>query len=78
MNQVRTEYARVFIGPAPKTGSHPGYRGTFRFHPYGLETLSDVEVLLGDLENYDSDWEPLEVRAIIPWHNISLLELGPA
>lgn len=72
-----TQIARVYLGPEPERGPHPGYQGPIRLDARGVHIDSDCQVLEIRDEPViwpDSAWALVETPCLIPWHRIDLIE----
>jgi len=69
---------RVYVGPEPKIGPHPGYRGPIRVDVLGVHIDWDCECLIiGDSVDGawpDSEWQPVLRESLVPWHRVDLIE----
>lgn len=69
--------ARVYLGPEPERGPHPGYLGPITLDQLGAHIGADCEYLsVSDVpaDWPNSEWQPVETRCLIPWHRIDAVE----
>jgi hypothetical protein len=77
---IHEGYARVYAGPAPERGAHPGYRGHIQIDAVGVHLDEDCEWLAVDNDASQpggwpmGEWECFDRPQTIPWHKIDSIE----
>lgn len=77
MSEQHFDYARVYIGPEPESGPHPGYRGPVTATVFGVLVGDSAEWLFIDAvagHVHETTWLLVETRVLIPWHRIHSIE----
>ncbi len=73
MSFAKHAHARVYLGPEPELGPHPGYQGLIIADALGVHIGEDCEYLHisdGPAEWPDSDWVPVMAAVLLPWHRV--------
>jgi hypothetical protein len=74
-------YGRIYIGPEPERGPHPGYRGTLELDGPWVHLKAESTEWLSVSDDSsdgwpDSDWVQLPADVTVPASNIDQIQWG--
>lgn len=70
---------RVYVGPQPERGPHPGYRGPLEIDTLGVhigETCEELVIAHAPEDWPDSSWHLIvSGPLLLPWHRVDIIEI---
>lgn len=76
MTEIPHRWGRVYLGPSTG-GPHEGYKGLIEADALGVHIDVSCEYLLVDREGVESEWIPVEIPVLVPWHRVDSIEWRP-